>query len=351
MNHHDHASARVDELFAHATSDTTDRRSPHPGAAVLVAANGKTLHRRGYGMADLELNRPATPATSFYLASVSKQFTAMAIMLLAEQQLLGYEDTLPTFFPEIPAYGSTITVRHLLHHTAGLKDYPRLLSSHPMSDPGAVFSELRGLTNRDVLQAVQRQKAPEFEAGARYDYSNSGYVLLALIVELVSGQPYHRFMHEHIFAPLGMVNTLVYDASRPVVRNVAQGYIVEGENYRRWEYPLLTMGDGGMYSTIDDLFLWDRALSKQRLVSPETLQLAFTSGLTSAGEPCNYGFGWMTEPFRGLRQVHHSGNLYPFNTYLTRFLDEDVTIAILSNSLFYRSSKLIYRIAEIFLPN
>lgn len=187
--------ARIDEWFAFT------RDGSHPGAAVLVVRDGTPLHRRGYGLADLEARTPITPDTAFYLCSLSKAFTAMAIMLLAVAGRLGYDDALPRFFPELPAFARPITVRCLLHHTSGLPDYFQLSQRRDLA-------ELAGFTDEDVLAWLCRLATPDFRPGERRQYSNAGYVLLAMLVARAADQPFHRFLHERIFAPLGMARTL-----------------------------------------------------------------------------------------------------------------------------------------------
>ena len=218
------------------------------------------LHRRGYGLAHLEQKLPIQSDTSFCLASRSKQFTAMAVLMLAEQGLLRLEDRLRLYIPTWPGWGTEITLRHLLQHTSGLPDYISLLTSYVHGENIAAFTrDLTGVTNADVLQLMIQLTEPIFKAGEHYSYSNAGYVLLAMIVEQVSGQLFATFLKERIFAPLGMKPTRVYDASRPVVHNLAQGYIWQDDHFEPWDYPLLTAGDGGLFSTIDDLLRWDQA--------------------------------------------------------------------------------------------
>jgi arabinooligosaccharide transport system substrate-binding protein len=212
-------------------------RQDAPGASVIVIQDGRVLHKRGYGLADLDHKTPIRPSTDFYLASVSKQFTAMAIIMLVEQGRLSYDDHLSTFFPEFPAYGGSVTIRDLLHHTSGVPDYFGLISN------------TADLTNQRILETLIRQKEPEFPPGERHQYSNSGYVLLALIVERVTGEPFHRFLKEHIFEPLGMKRTLVYDESKPAIRDKAHGYTHSEDGYKLDDYRPLGEGDGGIFST------------------------------------------------------------------------------------------------------
>ena len=317
--------ARVDAVFA-------DMDMPqHPGAALLVIDHDEIVYRKCYGLADLETQRPITADSSFYLASISKQFTAMAIMLLAEQSKLSFEDRLLAYFPRFPSWGAEITLHHLLHHTSGLPAYFPLFTSHSSGPVPEFTRDMKGVTNEAVLERVMEAAGPDFPAGAQYTYCSTGYTLLALIVAIVSGQSFADFLKANVFDPLGMKHTVVYDASRPALHKLAQGYWGEEGRFERWDYPLLNAGDGGMFSTLDDLFLWDQALNTERLVPKVALEQAFTSGATNDGTPIDYGFGWFTNVFPGRRHVAHGGSLVAYYNYIIRFLDTQRTIIVLTN--------------------
>ncbi|MBR0849168.1 beta-lactamase family protein [Bradyrhizobium diazoefficiens] len=334
---------QIDAVFA-------DMDKPqHPGAALLVVDRGDIICRKCYGLADLETDRPITPDTSFYLASLSKQFTAMAIMLLVDDGSLSYEDRLSTFFPQLPAWGAEISVRNLLHHTVGLPDYLEYLGARGRTPEwtGDVPGDVLGATNEAVLEWITRLPTPDFPAGSRFAYSNTGYVLLAMIVAAVSGQSFADFLKTNVFDPLGMKHTLVYDATRPTLHKLAHGYLNENGSFRRWDYPLLTAGDGGLFSTLDDLFLWDQALNTELLVPGGALAQSFTSGTGDDGTSIGYGFGWITNVFPycneaereqllalggiDFRHVAHGGSLGAYCNYIVRFLDAKRTIIVLSN--------------------
>jgi CubicO group peptidase (beta-lactamase class C family) len=346
---------RVDAVFG-------DMAMPrHPGAALLVIDHDEIVHRKCYGLADLETQRPITADSSFYLASIAKQFTATAIMLLAEQGKLSYDDRLPAHFPRFPSWGAEITVRHLLHHTSGLPNYFHLFSS---SEGIAEFTrDLADVTNEAVLERLINVPGPDFPVGSQYAYSNTGYVLLALIVAIVSGQSFADFLKANVFDPLGMKHTLVYDAARPVLHKQAWGYFEENDQFQRWDYPLLTAGDGGLFSTLDDLFLWDQALNTECLVPKAALAQAFTSGTTNDDTPVGYGFGWFTNVFpyltpaereqllavggADLRHVAHGGGLYHYN-YIIRLLDTQRAIVVLTNFAGARGPRIrAHQVAEI----
>lgn len=284
---------------------------------ILVAEQGEVIYRNAFGYADFENRIPLTPETAFYLASVSKQFTTMAVMILREQGKLSFSDRLSTYFPEFPDYADEVTIRHLMTHTSGIADHYRLGAYHP------------GLTNEEVRELLAGLDLLDFEPATKYRYSNGGYVLLAMIIEKVSGQPLHTFLKEQVFEPLGMDRTLVYDASRPVIENRAIGYNQAGQ---KDDYEILTTGAGGMFSTVDDLFKWDRALYTEKLVSRKTLEEAYTPTALNNGEISNYGYGWGVSVSNGGKIVSHGGSLNGFRTYIGRNLVNRNTLIFLTNN-------------------
>ena len=284
--------------------------------SVLVAEHGRLIYERGFGKADIKRNVAFTPNTPTYLASLTKQFTAMAVMMLAERHKLSYSDSLSKYFPEFPSSARNVTIRHLLNHTSGIPDYVELGLERP------------GLTNKDVLRALIRQDSPRFQPGEKFEYTNSGYIFLALIVEKVSGHPYRLFLKKNIFAPLGMKHTFVYDKPRPEISRWARGYNRFGDDF---DYSLRTYGEGGIYSTVADLFKWDQALYTEMLVERSTLDEAFSRGKLNDGSPINYGFGWGIGQYNGETIYAHAGRYGGFNTYIKRFPKERATIIFLTN--------------------
>jgi CubicO group peptidase (beta-lactamase class C family) len=292
--------------------------------SILVAEHGRIIYDRGFGAADIKRNVGFTPNTPVYLASLTKQFTAMAIMMLAERGQLSYADTLSKYFPEFPTYAEKITIRNLLNHTSGIPDYVQLDLERP------------GLTNEDVFRTLIRQPALSFAPGEKYEYSNSNYILLALIVEKVTGQPYNLFLQNKIFVPLGMKHTFVYDRSRQKTSR-AIGYSRFGDVS---DYDLLTYGEGGIYSTVADLFKWDQALYTEKLVKRATLNEAFTRGKLNDGSSISYGFGWVIADYNGETIYAHAGRYGGFNTYIKRFPNERATIIFLTNHDFKNMSAI-----------
>ena len=319
-----------------------------PGAAVLVIRNGKVVKSQGYGMANLEERRPITPSTSFLLASVTKQFTAMAVMILSEEGKLSYDDTLAGFFPEFPAYARKITVRNLLNHTVGLAEYDTLLVEAGLvrkSDYGIAREPLADRfepTVHDVLRILTAQKEPRFAAGEKYAYSNSGYVLLALIVEKVSGQRFATFLEERIFGPCGMKHSQLYDETRPVIRDRATSYRKENGRFVEVNYAPsnFVYGEDNIYTTIEDLYLWDQALENNKLVTAATFQTAISPGKLNDGSPTRYGFGWNLGERAGSKAHFHSGSWLGYRTGIMRIPGRRLTIAVLSNSAEFRPGEM-----------
>ncbi|MDT7604225.1 MAG: hypothetical protein QOF61_2222 [Acidobacteriota bacterium] len=318
-----------------------DRRDV-PGASVLVVRRGKAVFERAFGMANLEERVAATTATNYRLASVTKQFTAMSIMLLAERGLLSYESKLTDFFPDFPAYGKRITVRQLLTHTSGLADYEDLI-------PAGTTVPLR---DKQVLALLKTQHDTVFPPGSRFQYSNSGYATLALIVEKASGMSFAEFLRKNIFAPLGMRETLAYEQGISYVHKRAYGYTTTENGFRRNDQSLTSsvLGDGGIYSSVEDLYKWDQSLYTEKLVSRDTLKRAFTPAVASSDQAgASYGFGWYVENYRGLSTVWHYGSTVGFRTAIIRFPEEHLTVVVLINRDNVDAHELARKVADLYL--
>ncbi|MCL7713496.1 serine hydrolase domain-containing protein [Stenotrophomonas mori] len=293
---------------------------PVPGAAVLVLKDGQPVFRRGYGQAVLEDGSAVTPASNFRLASVSKQFTAAAILLLAEDGRLSIDDPLKTWLPSLPAVADGMTIRQLLAHTSGLIDYEDLM------DP----ADTRQVHDLDVLHLLEKQDRSYFPPGSDYRYSNGGYALLALIVGKASGSDFARFLRQRIFLPLGMDATVAHQDGVDDVPARAYGYSeINGRWQRTDQSPTsAVLGDGGIYSSIDDLAKWDAALYDERLLSADSLRQAF-SPATATPEPDvpHYGFGWRING----DALWHSGESIGFRNVLLRYPQQKLTVIVLSN--------------------
>jgi CubicO group peptidase (beta-lactamase class C family) len=329
-------SAAVDALFLNGEPGAA------PGAAVIVIRNGEVLKRAGYGMADLERGAPIGSNTAFRLASVSKQFTAMAIMLLEEEGRLAYDDPITRFLPELARFGDAITIRHLLTHTSGLPDYYDVMVQ--------VSGVERPLT-KHALDVFEKWGEPLFAPGERYEYSNPGYELLALIAERASGQSFPEFVAERIFEPLGMTHSLVVDERALDIPKRALGYRRNGEAFEEYDDDPLNyiFGSGGIYSTVEDLYQWDRALYTEKLVSAETLKQAFTPVRFDDGEKYGYGFGWRLGEHMGRRRVAHAGGWVGFSTFIARYVNDRFSVIVLTNLEDADAEALANAIAGIYL--
>jgi CubicO group peptidase (beta-lactamase class C family) len=265
----------------------------------------------------------------------------MAVMILAARKKLSLDERLPAFFPEFPAYGKDITVRHLLQHTSGLIDYEDLIPE------GTKLPVL----DHDVLRLLMQQDKTYFPPGARYRYSNGGYALLALIVEVRSGNNFAQFLKQNIFEPLGMRAALAYEQGLSVVPNRAYGYSAKADGFHRTDQSLTSsvLGDGGIYSSVADLFKWDQALYTTRLVSRKMLWEAFTPGVAADKPETGYGFGWYVGDYRGLKNLWHSGNTLGFSTRIERFPERRFTVIILTNRSGAKIAEIPRKIADLFL--
>ncbi len=290
-----------------------------PGASLLVLKDGEPVVRRGYGRSDLERGIEAGPATNYRLASVTKQFTAAAILLLAEDGTLDLDDPLRQWLPSLPDATDGITLHQVLSHTSGLIDYEDFI-------PETLTAQLH---DADVLRILEGQDRTYFEPGSNYRYSNSGYALLALIVERASGKRFPAFLHERIFQPLGMHDTLAYVQGGPEVPHRAFGYSRVDGDWTRTDQSQTSavLGDGGIYSSIDDLAKWDAALYDDRLLSDESRRLAFTAVTPTDDPGVEYGYGWRISG----DSLWHSGETMGFRNVIVRWPQRRLTVILLSN--------------------
>ena len=345
--------SRVDSIFAR----LADGQSP--GVAVLVRKDDRTIVERGYGVRDLRTRAPIDARTDFRLASFTKQFTAMAVMLLVHDGKLRYDETLTRILPDFPEYGRSITVRQLLTHTAGLPDYEELMGGGP-------WSEDRQIQDEEVLALLKRQTAPKFAAGTSWAYSNSGYVVLGLIVAKVSGIPFGEFLRQRIFQPLDMNQTLVYVKGKNSVPNRAFGHTKRPEGFIETDQSSTsaTQGDGGIYSNLEDLAKWDRALEKHLVLRETEMAPALTAvrladgsetrwpnapgeDNLNPGKPVAYGFGWFLDPYARRARMWHSGSTRGFSTVIERFTTEGLTIVVLCNRTDLDASQLALQVADL----
>jgi CubicO group peptidase (beta-lactamase class C family) len=336
----DKLTEKIDKLFA--DWDKADS----PGCAIAIIKGGKIIYARGYGIANLDHNIPITKTTVFYIASTSKQFTAAAIALLAQRNKLSLDDPIRQHLPELPELYQPVTLRHLIHHTSGIRDFQTLLDVQGRTDD--VNSE------QDVIELLARQKQLNFKPGKQFEYSNSGYFLLGVIVRRVSGQALREFAAENIFKPLGMKNTHFHDDRGLVVNNRASGYVPRRSGgYSLYMTNLDLVGNGGLMTTVEDLFLWDQNFYENKLGGGHdfTAQL-MTEGTLNNGEKTNYAYGLELGAYKGLRTTAHSGGFGGFVTEMLRFPEQRFTVICLSNVRgTLDSTALAYRIADIYLAN
>lgn len=295
-----------------------------PGAALAIVKNGKIIYKKNYGMAELEKNRRVTSATNFRLASVSKAFTAAAVLQLKEQGKLNLDMKLTAIFEGFPEWG--ITVKHLLNHTSGLQDYENLVSDT------ALASQVK---DKDVLEIVKRLESTYFPAGTQFRYSNTGYALLALVVERFSGMSFARYLSENIFRPLRMNNTVAYEKGISAVKNRAYGYArdKEGHWFMKDQNPYsAVLGDGGIYSSINDMLKWDQSLYSGKVLPLTVIEEAFAPNYTSSGEMVDYGFGWRlkTTP-SGEKVTYHPGSTSGFLNIFYRIPAKKFSLILLTN--------------------
>ncbi len=291
---------------------------------VLVTKYDKVIYKNAFGLADFYRKDSLTVQTAFQLASVSKQFTAMAIMMLHDEGKLAYEDSVQQFFPDFPYHG--ITIRQLLTHQSGLSNYTYFADKF-------WADRKKNLTNQDVVSLmVQQQPKPYYKPNVRFDYSNTGYSLLASVVEKASGMPFSTFLRERIFEPLQMTHTFTYSPDvATLTGKIATGH-TRFRQKRTTDYLDTVLGDKGIYSTVEDLYKWDQALYTNQLVSFETLQDAFTGSRPKKKQDEDYGFGWRIKPLEnGDTAVYHGGLWHGFATYLLRNPQDHSAIIVLSN--------------------
>ncbi len=330
---------------------------------MLVKQDEKILFEKGYGVRDLRTRARIDAQTNFRLASVTKQFTAMAIMLLVHDGKLHYDDRLTDVFPDFPAYGKEITIRNLLTHTGGLPDYEELMEREERRG-GTPWTPDHQIHGEEVLKLLEAQPTGLFAPGTRWEYSNSGYVVLGLIVAKVSGMPYRQFMQQRIFAPLKMNHTLVYEKGTNVVGQRAFGHSKEDGKMVETDqsFTSATLGDGGIYSNVADLAKWDEGLAKHTLLSEKEMQPALTAvkladgsephwprdpNTTSGDDPTavSYGFGWFLDPYKGHSRNYHDGSTQGFRTTIQRFQEHHITVVVLSNRTDLNPDELSLKVA------
>jgi CubicO group peptidase (beta-lactamase class C family) len=335
------ANAADDEQAVKAMDELLAKAYPPggPGATVIVVKGGKTLLRKGYGMADLELGVAAEPDMVFRLGSVTKQFTATSILMLVEQGKLSLSDDITKFLPDYPTRGRTITIEHLLTHTSGIKSYTSIPAWFALWRKDMTVTELIDLFKNEPM---------DFAPGEQWLYNNSGYILLGAIIEKVSGQTYEQFVRKNIFEPLGMKHSFYGSATRVIPRRVP-GYTMSRDGIENAQYISMTQpyAAGSLLSNVDDLALWDAALYTDRVVKQASLQKAFTPYVLKDGTPTGYGYGWGKTSYEGHTIIEHGGGIHGFSTMVIHMPDDHVFIALLTNRDYETPDDIALRIAAL----
>jgi CubicO group peptidase (beta-lactamase class C family) len=331
--------SKVDALFSSWNSLDS------PGAAVAIVRDGLVVYRKGFGCAQLEYGIPITPSTVFHVASVSKQFTAMAITMLEAAGKLAADDDIRKYLPELADFGKTITIRHLLHHTSGLRDQWDLLvlSGWRMDDV---------ITQAHIMDRLKRQRELNFAPGSQYLYSNSGFTLLAEIVSRVSGQPFTEWTRENIFEPLGMTSTHFHIDHQEIVKNRAYSY--QGEPVKGFTQSVLNYANAGatsLFTTVEDMANWMRNFEDKRVGGAAVIDRMLTKGVLTDGSEIPYARGIQVDEYKGLKWIGHGGGDAGFRSDVIYFPGERFGVAVFSNLASFQAGTLSRQIADIYLAS
>lgn len=333
------ASEDIDKIFAE-----WDRPST-PGCALGVFKNGEMAYAKGYGLANMEYDIPNSTNSVFRIGSTSKQFTAACIVLLVEQGKLTLDNKLSDYFPDFPAYGETITIRHLLNHTSGIRDYLQLTYLKGMSDDDYY-------TDEQLMGWLVKQTDLNFAPGEEYMYSNSGYWLLGQIVKEASGMNMADYAQKEIFEPLGMSDTHFHNDHTQIVKNRASGYMPRRDGGYRISMTTLDMiGDGGIFTTINDIKKWDDAYYSSKVLSKEFWNMMTKQGVLNSGEEIEYASGLMIDEYKGLKTISHGGAFVGFRADMVRFPEQKLSIAIFTNRGDANPTRMTYQVADILLKD
>ncbi len=328
--------AQVDRIFRPWDSDKS------PGAMVAVLYRGEIMHHKGYGMANLEHKVPITSTSVFDIASVSKQFCAFAIAMLIDEGKIALDEDVRTYLPELPDFGRTITVQNLIYHTSGLRDWPGMLglSGREMEDV---------ISMEEIRSFVMHQQTLNFVPGTKFSYSNTGYTLLALIIERVSGQSLRSFMEDRIFSPLGMTHTFFQDDHEEIVSGRVTSYRLQAGSFNRVGNGLMATGSSSLHATTDDLLKWVRNFEEPGLGTPAVHAMMNLQGHLRDSTVIPYGFGLVRGVYRGLKTHSHSGGWAGFRTVILRIPDHEFTVIILGNHTSLNAAMMAERVAEHYL--
>jgi CubicO group peptidase (beta-lactamase class C family) len=326
---------KIDAIFDEFNSTTT------PGVSVTVIKDSNEIYKKGIGLADLDTKVIIEPNTNFRLASITKQFTALSIILLENDGKLSFNDRISKFFPELPKYSDKISIKNILQHTSGLLDYEDYIS-----DTATVQ-----LKDIDVLEILMNQDSTYFEPGTKHLYSNSGYAVLALLVERLSGLSYSEFLIKRIFEPLKMENSVAYEKGISEIPNRSFGYVNTDSGFVYSDQSLTSaiLGDGGIYSSTIDIIKWDKEVNSPTLLSKEKFDLIFQKGINNNGEEFDYGFGWRLDPYKSYYRPYHTGSTCGFSNIYMKLPELDLTIIVLINIRDYDAKGYAEKIADLFI--
>lgn len=315
-----------------------------PGAAVAVVQNGEIVFKKGYGSANLEYDIPVTPETIFHVASVSKQFTVFALLLLAEEGKLSLDDPIQKHIAEVPDFGQEITLRHLATHTSGMRDQWDLLNL-----AGWRWDDV--ITKEHVLKIVSKQKELNFTPGEQYMYCNTGFTLLAEVVARVSGKTFADFTRTRIFTPLKMTNSQFYDDHQRIVKNRAYSYYPAGFGFQKSVLSYANVGATSLFTTVEDLSLWAMNFKDLKVGSKALVDQMNTLAVLNNGETFGGAYGQFVGPYKGLQQIQHSGGDAGYRSHLVRFPEQDFAVSVVSNNGASNPSRLALQVADIYLKD
>ena len=328
----------LEKAIDHFVRDEMQRQSV-PGVSLAVVMDGRPLFIKSYGFANLEHKVPVKPETIFQSGSLGKQFTAAGVMLLVEDGKISLDEKIGKYLGDIPASWSAITVRHLLTHTSGLTDYPQ------------DFDFRRDYTEAELLK-IAGQVALAFAPGERWEYSNLGYMTLGVLIGKVTGKFYGEFLRERIFLPAGMTSARIINEA-DIVANRAAGYrVVDGEiKNQNWVSPSInTTADGSLYLSILDLVKWDEALTKRTLLGAASYDAIWSPGVLNSGAKTSYGFGWSLKAVKGGRLIEHGGAWQGFRSFISRYVNDKLTVIVLANSSNANPQRVAHWVAELIKP-
>ena len=325
----------IDSIMAKYNSPT------EPGASVLVIQKNKIIFKKGYGIGNIETAEPIQTNTNFRLASVTKQFTAMSILLLEKRRKLSLNDSLTKYFTSFPEYGKGIRIKDLLTHSSGLLDYEDLMPANQMIQ----------LHDTNCMQLMYMTDSLYFPSGTKYKYSNTGYSILSLIVEQISGQPFAQFLKENIFKKIGMKTSVAFEEGKSIVANRAYGHSYKNGAWVQTDQSMTSavLGDGGIYTNVEEYAKWVKSLWSYRFISPSMQKRAWSSTKLDNGTTIDYGYGWHVEDFMGNTHPYHDGSTIGFRNSAGLYPDKKLMVVILTNRNEHDPIEEVHKIATLFL--